>query len=54
MMGRVRRIGGWVARLVLSLILRIPFIIGVLAGFLGLCVVAFLAGFHWVYDGGGG
>jgi hypothetical protein len=41
----------WLAAIILSLILRIPFVLGMVAGFVGLCVVAFLEGFHVVYDG---
>lgn len=51
MMRSIRHAGRWALALLLSLILRIPFVLGALVGFLGLCVVAFLAGFHAVYDG---
>ena len=51
MRGRLRRFLLWAGALLLSLILRIPFVLGVFVGFLGLFVVAFLEGFHTVYDG---
>ena len=54
MIRRIRTAIAWLAAVLLSLILRIPFLLGVLVGFLGLCVVAFLEGFHLVYDGGVG
>lgn len=53
-MRRVRIAGRWLASHTLSLILRIPFMLGMLAGFLALCVVAFMEGYYRVYAGGRG
>jgi hypothetical protein len=38
-----------IAALLLSLLLRVPYVVGVLCGFFALCVVAFWAGFYRVY-----
>lgn len=49
----MRRFFARLGTLLLSLLLRIPFVLGMLAGFVGLCVVAFMAGFYRVYGGQG-
>lgn len=38
-----------IAALLLSALLRIPFVLGAICGVLALCVVAFWAGFYRVY-----
>jgi hypothetical protein len=39
----------WIGGKLLALILLLPFILGALIGFLGLCYLAFLHGFYSVY-----
>ena len=51
-MSHTRRFLSWLGRHMLSLILRIPFVLGMVAGFLALCVVAFMEGYYRVYAGG--
>jgi len=47
---RTKRFLVWLGALLLDLILIVPFLIGVLFGVLGCCVLAFRAGFLSVYE----
>lgn len=46
---RIRRFLAWLGALLLSLLLRVPYVVGAVCGVFALCVVAFWAGFYRVY-----
>lgn len=46
---KIRRFLAWLGALLLSLLLRVPYVLGMVAAVLALCVVAFWAGFYRVY-----